>query len=394
VTPAGDSPEPEPLAEIPPPRPVEGMPPARDPRMNRPPPPRRLRTDWHVLLVPQAAGAEVRRVRLSARELTAWRLLASGAMVALLLGVIVLGYAWPRSQAYGGLVQENLELKEHLDAIDEKMGEVDRILLRLRVYDAQLDSMAAPLGDHGGPIPTEVLANHPPPDLPPGEDLEALLSELPLDGEPAPGDAVVFGEEPSSRSASDWASDIEARLARFLEVMVVVEPDVNRLLGDLESARSLQQAMPHVWPAEGLLTSGYGFRRNPFGGRGWRHHSGIDIGGQRGYAIYAAADGVVTSADWNGGLGKAILLDHGYGLTTVYGHMSRLLVVAGDHVTAGQRIGLMGTTGHSTGPHLHFEVHVDGHPTDPFDYVRVPPQTLVPGITPPQLLKRFGLSAN
>jgi murein DD-endopeptidase MepM/ murein hydrolase activator NlpD len=69
--------------------------------------------------------------------------------------------------------------------------------------------------------------------------------------------------------------------------------------------------------------------------------------------------------------------------------MSRLLVKEGDHVEAGQRIGLMGTTGHSTGPHLHFEVHVDGHPTDPFDYVEVPPEALVDGITPPPLLKRF-----
>jgi hypothetical protein len=371
VTPAGEGPD-------------GTLPPARDPRMDRPA--SSAVGDWQVLLVPREAGADVRRVRLSARELRAWRAVAGAAVVALVVTIVALGFSWPRSAAYGELVRENLELKRRLDDIDEKMGEVDRILLRLRVYDAQLDSVAGPKGDHGGPggLPEEVLANHLPADLPDGADLEALWDEVPLDaiGSDDP-------EDEGSRPATAWAAEIEQRLDGFLEGISAVEPDVNRILGDLEAVRALQGALPHVWPAEGLLTSGYGFRRNPFGGRGWRHHSGVDIGGQRGYAIYAAAAGTVRSAKWDGGLGRAIRLDHGYGLGTVYGHMSRLLVKEGDHVEAGQRIGLMGTTGHSTGPHLHFEVHVDGHPTDPFDYVEVPPEALVDGITPPPLLKRF-----
>lgn len=371
MTPAGEGPD-------------GTLPPARDPRMDRPA--SSAVGDWQVLLVPREAGADVRRVRLSARELRAWRAVAGAAVVALVVTIVALGFSWPRSAAYGELVRENLELKRRLDDIDEKMGEVDRILLRLRVYDAQLDSVAGPKGDHGGPggLPEEVLANHLPADLPDGADLEALWDEVPLDaiGSDDP-------EDEGSRPATAWAAEIEQRLDGFLEGISAVEPDVNRILGDLEAVRALQGALPHVWPAEGLLTSGYGFRRNPFGGRGWRHHSGVDIGGQRGYAIYAAAAGTVRSAKWDGGLGRAIRLDHGYGLGTVYGHMSRLLVKEGDHVEAGQRIGLMGTTGHSTGPHLHFEVHVDGHPTDPFDYVEVPPEALVDGITPPPLLKRF-----
>jgi murein DD-endopeptidase MepM/ murein hydrolase activator NlpD len=391
VIPEGDAPEAEPLPEVPPRSPTEALPKARDPRMDRPPEPR-PRVDWQLLFVPQAGHREVRRVRLPARELAAWRVLAGVAVAAALGMVVLLGFAWPRSSAYGDLVRENLELKERLDEIDERMGEVDRILLRLRVYDAQLDSVAAPRGDHGeGGIPEEVLANHPPPEVAEGEDLEALLSEIPLDGEldPVPGGPGA-GEEEPYRTASAWAGDLALRLDRFLAVMVEIEPDVNRLLGDLEAVHALQAALPRRWPAEGMLTSGYGFRRNPFGGRQWRHHSGIDIGGQRGYPVYAAADGTVTLADWDGGYGRAIRLDHGYGLSTLYGHMSRLLVRAGDRVQAGQKIGLMGSTGRSTGPHLHFEVHVDGHPADPFDYLSVPPEAVVPGITPPPLVRRFG----
>ncbi len=382
--------EPELLPDDPLPRPVAALPPARDPRMDRPPA-SRAREDWQVLLVPRSATGGVRRVRLSGRELAGWRLLATAAVALLLGAVVALGFAWPRSAAYGELLRENLELKERLDGIDEKMSEVDRILLRLRIYDAQLDSVAAPQGDHGeGGIPEELLANHLPPELAEGEDLEALLSELPLDGEPEAG----FDEsEAAYRSAGEWAGELSLRLDRFLEVMPAVEPDVNRLLADLEALHALQAALPRTWPAEGLLTSGYGFRRNPFGGRQWRHHSGIDIGGQRGYAIYAAAPGTVLLADWDGGYGRAVRIDHGYGLTTLYGHMSRLLVKPGDRVVAGQKIGLMGTTGRSTGPHLHFEVLVDGHPTDPFDFLTVPATALAAGITPPPLLRRFGSGA-
>lgn len=362
------------------------LPPARDPRMDRGR--SSARPDWQVVLVPQGDGAgPVRRVLLTARELRAWRALAGLAVAAALAALVALGFAWPRSAAYGELVRENLELKQRLDGIDAKMSEVDRLLLRLRIYDAQLDSVAGPRGDHGGlDLPDAVLAGHVPTDGEGPEALEALWDELPLDA----GEGGLGFEEEAYRPPSAWAAGIEDRLDRLLDGMAAVEPDVNRILGDLEAVRALQAALPHVWPAHGLLTSGYGFRRNPFGGRSWRHHSGIDIGGERGYPVYASAPGVVRSAGWDGGYGKAVRLDHGYGLGTLYGHMSRLLVAAGDRVEAGQQIGLMGSTGRSTGPHLHFEVHVDGHPTDPFDYVKVPPEAVVPGITPPPLVKRFG----
>jgi murein DD-endopeptidase MepM/ murein hydrolase activator NlpD len=103
-----------------------------------------------------------------------------------------------------------------------------------------------------------------------------------------------------------------------------------------------------------------------------RLHAGMDLAAPTGTPVKAAADAVVVSAAAHGGYGLAVVLDHGGALATLYGHLSRLLVRPGDVVRRGDRIGLVGSTGASTGPHLHFEVRVSGTPTDPTAYLRRP----------------------
>jgi murein DD-endopeptidase MepM/ murein hydrolase activator NlpD len=98
-------------------------------------------------------------------------------------------------------------------------------------------------------------------------------------------------------------------------------------------------------------------------------HEGIDIGAPEGTPIYAAAAGTVIYAGWESGYGNLTVIDHGNGLATAYGHQSRLAVSSGQTVSRGQLIGNVGSTGHSTGPHLHFEVRVNGVPTNPLDYL-------------------------
>ncbi len=117
-----------------------------------------------------------------------------------------------------------------------------------------------------------------------------------------------------------------------------------------------------IWPAAGPVTS-------PFGMRWGRMHDGIDIGAPMGAPIHAAASGTVIYAGWMSGYGNLTVIDHGGGLATAYGHQSRLDVAVNDQVTQGQQIGLVGSTGHSTGPHLHFEVRVNGVPVDPMGYL-------------------------
>ena len=113
-----------------------------------------------------------------------------------------------------------------------------------------------------------------------------------------------------------------------------------------------------AWPISGAVSSG-------FGPRGIRFHAGIDIPAARGTPTAAAASGTVTFADWNNGFGKLVVLAHGSGVETYYAHLSRIAVGPGEDVSGGEGIGRVGSTGRSTGPHLHFEVHVHGAAVDP-----------------------------
>lgn len=122
--------------------------------------------------------------------------------------------------------------------------------------------------------------------------------------------------------------------------------------------------------AEVTFTSGFGVRADPFHA-GAAMHPGIDLAGAYGTPIYATADGVVLRAGWNnGGYGNMVEIDHGRGISTRYGHMSAVLVHSGEHVTRGQQIGRMGSTGRSTGNHLHYEVRIDGRPVNPIPFMK------------------------
>jgi len=122
--------------------------------------------------------------------------------------------------------------------------------------------------------------------------------------------------------------------------------------------------------ADVTFTSGFGVRSDPFHFSA-AMHPGIDLAGSYGTPIYATADGTVLRAGWNnGGYGNLVEIDHGRGITTRYGHMSAVLVHAGDHVTRGQQIGRMGSTGRSTGNHLHYEVRLDGRAVNPIPFMR------------------------
>jgi murein DD-endopeptidase MepM/ murein hydrolase activator NlpD len=131
-------------------------------------------------------------------------------------------------------------------------------------------------------------------------------------------------------------------------------------------------AIPSDKPVKAAVTmmSGYGFRSDPFNHHA-AMHPGIDLSGSYGTPIYATADGTVLRAGWNnGGYGNLVEIDHGRGITTRYGHMSAILVSAGEHITRGQQVGRMGSTGRSTGNHLHYEVRIDGHAVNPIPFMK------------------------
>ena len=139
-----------------------------------------------------------------------------------------------------------------------------------------------------------------------------------------------------------------------------------------KKADSLQQgviAIPSVQPVHTLkLTSNFGIRSDPFRGTA-AMHAGVDIPGPIGTPIYATADGIVAESGRRGGYGNMVEINHGKGIATRYGHMSKLLVEPNTRVTRGQLIGLMGSTGRSTGSHLHYEVRIDGHAVNPIPFL-------------------------
>jgi murein DD-endopeptidase MepM/ murein hydrolase activator NlpD len=139
----------------------------------------------------------------------------------------------------------------------------------------------------------------------------------------------------------------------------------------LDNLASSAIAIPSDKPVKtAAFTSGYGVRNDPFRG-GHAMHAGIDLAGPYGTPIYATADGTVERAGWNsGGYGNLIEVDHGRGIETRYGHLSRILIRAGAQVKRGQLIGYMGSTGRSTGSHLHYEVRIDGKPVNPIPFMK------------------------
>ncbi len=126
---------------------------------------------------------------------------------------------------------------------------------------------------------------------------------------------------------------------------------------------------PSLWPVVGPITSSFGEREDPFNGEG-AFHAGIDISSTFGQPVRAAADGVVIAAGLASGYGREILVDHGNGMQTLYGHLSGFAVTSGEQVKRGQIIGYVGTSGRSTGPHLHYEVRIRNSPVNPHKYLR------------------------
>ena len=152
---------------------------------------------------------------------------------------------------------------------------------------------------------------------------------------------------------------------------VLVRDELKSALATLVDNADSSSSIPHfVVPAEGRITSAFGLRRDPFHRRR-RFHAGIDIANRKMTKVKAAANGVITYAAWRGGHGRTIIIDHGNGYETKYSHLRKFTVRKGDKVRAGDIIAGMGSTGRSTGTHLHFEIRKDNKPVDPLSYLMI-----------------------
>lgn len=150
--------------------------------------------------------------------------------------------------------------------------------------------------------------------------------------------------------------------------IAVDKQDKNKLQEFFENQKGLLASTPSIWPAKGWLTSRFGRRISPFTGDK-EFHNGIDISARRNAPVIASANGVVSSAGRERLPGRVLFINHGYGMVTKYAHLQKILVKEGQYVKRGQKVALVGSTGRSTGPHLHYEVRLNGVPADPLNYI-------------------------
>lgn len=184
---------------------------------------------------------------------------------------------------------------------------------------------------------------------------------------PPKSDASVYAGKggASLGSASEVSFMLEQEKNISLQAKAKAE-DFQKLLGAIKNENYRRDVTPSQWPTDGgFISSAFGGRPNPFSGYGRDWHPGIDIAVDYGTPVYASAAGYVQQAGWYGGYGKYIRLGHDFGYETAYGHMSRLAVSAGSFVKKGEVIGYVGSTGYSTGPHLHFEILKYGEQVNP-----------------------------
>jgi murein DD-endopeptidase MepM/ murein hydrolase activator NlpD len=190
------------------------------------------------------------------------------------------------------------------------------------------------------------------------EDTSRKLAEI---------SGINTGEQQAPRAQGGPARPIDSAAA-----LATIESKTARLERQMWIYQEMVRGhgmIPSIWPVVGALEGGLGGRRNPFSGRGYEYHDGQDIDAAYGVSVQVAASGRVTVAQRQRGYGNVVYVDHGAGLSTRYGHLSQINVAVGQTVTQGQTIGLVGSTGRSTGPHLHYEVRINNQPVDPRRYL-------------------------
>lgn len=264
---------------------------------------------------------------------------------------------------------ENAEQQATIDAFDEKVAGVTAELERVREFErkvriiANLPGSVAATGDEMTPTG-------------PGADLSGLagggidVEAVPASPDAANGEAADPAASPASAQsgADPRTAQLETEALRLGRVADQRALSLQELVNQLEDKSTKLSSSPAIWPTQGWMTSRFGTRVSPFTGKR-QFHAGIDIAGATGTDVLATANGKVVYAGKKGPMGNTVILDHGFGLRTHYGHNKEVTVKKGEKVVRGQVIALLGSTGRSTGPHLHYTVELNGKAVNPLDYI-------------------------
>jgi murein DD-endopeptidase MepM/ murein hydrolase activator NlpD len=241
------------------------------------------------------------------------------------------------------LREENLTLRSQLKSVRERIEHIGSTLDRVERFDQKLRSVTL-LSD-----PQRNLAMGP---------------TEPEAGTTAPTTDTQF----TQLTTTETPKALLGRLDRLSAEATRQEQSLQELQAYFQDQKSLLASTPSIWPARGWVTSDFGQRLDPYTADRVMH-GGIDIAAPHGKEVYAPSDGTVVFAGLEGGYGNVLVIDHGYGIKTRYGHLAKMLVKAGDKVKRGALIAAVGNTGRSTGPHLHYEVRVNGIPQNPRKFI-------------------------
>lgn len=310
------------------------------------------------------------------------RLAAGAGVVALLCVLATWDYwrKWADNLELDGLRIEAAEQREQIASFQRTLADAEAELARVKDLERKVRIIANLPGSAavGGSGVAELSAQPPMPQdgqlmLPVGVPMEGedVLDGQGGYGEPWPSGGFEPEEAQQLGLTTAGARQVHGLAQRADSVTGVADvraDSLERLLEQLEDKRVKLVSMPSIWPARGWLTSRYGPRVSPFTGR-TQKHSGIDIASRHGTPIVAPAEGRVSYVGKKGPLGNTLMLDHGFGVKTIYGHTHEIFVKAGDRVERGQKIAAIGNSGRSTGPHLHYVVEVQGKTRDPLDYI-------------------------
>ncbi|MCF2945988.1 peptidoglycan DD-metalloendopeptidase family protein [Paenibacillus tarimensis] len=333
---------------------------------------RRARSGKWSLMVIRGADKNVKQFQVSKRSMiaapAAALLAVSGCFITLqmrsahLIGELE-EQLEQQSSAWEATVEEKdshiEELEENVAELSEHTEEMKAKLQDLYELESRLKSF---IETYGGEAPTGASA----PALPPAAAAAVssiTAASLPSAAPPSAGEtadqmiAMLNGDEPDFRQLTAMINDMEEAMEYSLKQAKLRQAAAN--------------AVPTGWPTTSKrMTSGFGYRTDPFT-RKSTFHAGIDIAGSTGDAVFAAADGTVTESGYDSGKGNYIIIKHRRGLQTVYMHLSQREAKEGESVVRGEKIGLLGSTGRSTGPHLHFEIMQHDEPVNPLKYLRL-----------------------
>jgi len=290
-----------------------------------------MANEFYTLIVVPHAKARFRKFQVSVR-LTKWVLAAFGVMGLILAGILA-HYTW----------------------IAVEVAEVRR----LRIENLALAAKARAYEDNAGQLQAKVL------------QLQTVVTKLGLMAgvEERVPDAAVGGVGGLSRNETLPPSvDIASTLENLDSTVSELSDKSNRLEAYFRDQKELLASTPSIWPLRGYLSAGFGNRPDPFTGRR-DFHPGIDISVPRGTKVQTPADGVVVFCGPRSGYGNAIMIDHGFGVVTRYGHLDAFNVRPGQRVKRGDVIAFSGNTGRSTAPHLHYEVWVNDQMRNPIEFI-------------------------